>query len=379
MVFIFNPSRETVVNVDELESLIALNMIGGLGPVTIRKLIGFFGSAEKARTASPELLRRVDGIGPDTAARLVRGRDEVDAKGELARVRNAGLKVIACDDSSYPEPLTQIYDPPPLLYVRGELKPEDRHAIAVVGARRCSHYGMASAESLAAQIAGVGLTVVSGMARGIDTAAHRGALKAGGRTIAVLGSGLNRIYPAENARLADEIASSGAVISEFPLDTGPHRGNFPLRNRLISGLSLGVLVVEAAKKSGSLITAAQALEQGRLVFAVPGRIDSFASRGTHALIRDGARLVESVDDICEEFPYLFPGERKAPAGGELPSPLLTGDEELVFQQLAAQELSIDEIVTACSLPVAKVSASLLSLELKRLVKQLPGKQFRRAR
>jgi DNA processing protein len=238
-----------------------------------------------------------------------------------------------------------------------------------------------TSERLAMQIAGVGLTVVSGLARGIDTAAHRGALKGGGRTIAVLGSGLARIYPSENARLADEIAESGAVVSEFPLRMGPQRTNFPLRNRIISGLSLGVLVIEAARKSGSLITAAQALDQGRVVFAAPGRIDSFASRGTHKLIKDGAKLVESVEDICEEFPYLFPaatGGREDGDRKELPRPRLTAEEEAVFSHVSSRERSIEEIISACGMPASTVSAALLSLELKHLINQLPGNLFRKA-
>lgn len=365
----------------ELESLIALNMVEGLGPITIKRLVEFFGSAERALGAGAGELCRIEGIGRERAARVSRAMREVDVSAELAAIEKGRFSVVTLDDPAYPAPLKQIYDPPPVLYVKGALKAEDRHAIAVVGARRCSHYGAMTAERLAAQIAGVGLTVVSGMARGIDTAAHRGALKGGGRTIAVLGSGLARIYPAENARLAGEIAASGAVISEFPLRMGPQKTNFPLRNRVISGLSLGVVVVEAARKSGSLITAAQALDQGRAVFAVPGRIDSFASRGTHHLIRDGARLVESVEDICEEFPYLFPAATARREGGEreeLPRPRLTAAEETVFGRVSTQERSIDEIIAACGLPASTVSAALLSLELKHLVKPLPGNLFRRA-
>jgi len=365
----------------ELESLIALNMIDGLGPIGIGKLIGFFGSARDALQAPAGRLRLVEGIGDELAARMARGRAEVDIRGEMARIEKAKLKVIRREDDEYPEPLKQIYDPPPLLYVKGELKIQDRHAIAVVGARRCSHYGVTAAERLGGQIAGVGLTVVSGMARGIDTAAHKGALKRGGRTIAVLGSGLDRIYPAENAGLAAEIAGAGAVVSEFPMRKGPNRGNFPLRNRLISGLSLGVVVVEAAKKSGSLITAAQAVDQGRAVFAVPGRIDSPVSRGTHALIRDGAKLVESVEDICEEFPYIFPSgveKREGERPEARPRPPLTPEEETVLGRLSRQEQAIDEIIAACKLPAAAVSSALLSLELKHIVNQLPGKLFRTA-
>jgi DNA processing protein len=367
--------------VTELESLIALNMVEGLGPITIKRLVEFFGSAEQAMRAGAGELCLIEGIGREKAARASRAMREVDVSAEIAAIEKGRFTVVTLDDPSYPAPLKQIYDPPPLLYVKGELRAEDNHAIAVVGARRCSHYGAMASERLAAQIAGVGLTVVSGLARGIDTAAHRGALKGGGRTIAVLGSGLGRIYPAENARLAVEIAASGAVVSEFPLSMGPQRTNFPLRNRIISGLSLGVLVIEAARKSGSLITAAQALEQGRVVFAVPGRIDSFASRGAHQLIRDGAKLVESVEDVCEEFPYLFPAATARRGGRDLehlPRPRLTTEEETVFAHVSSQERSIDEIIAACGMPASIVSAALLSLELKHLVNQLPGKVFRRS-
>lgn len=365
---------------DELEALVALAMAEGLGPVTVRRLIRAFGSAASALAADAGALARVEGIGPALASGVVAARTRDDARRELERARRMGISVIPYTDPSYPECLAQIYDPPVLLYARGALLSADRHAIAVVGARRCSQYGLVHAERLAGQIADVGLTVVSGMARGIDTAAHRGALKAGGRTIAVLGSGLERIYPPENRSLSDEISASGAVISEFPLSMGPQRMNFPLRNRVISGLSLGVLVVEAARRSGSLITAAQALEQGRLVFAVPGRIDSFASRGAHALLKEGARLVESVEDICAELPYLFParaprGEGAAP---DMPRPRLGPSEEAVLARLSAEEHSIDEITSACGLPPAAVSAALLSLELKHLVNQLPGNMFRKA-
>ncbi len=364
----------------EIESLVALNMVEGLGPITIRRLVNAFGSASAAFAADSAALARVEGIGPVLAARIAAGRSAADAPRELERARRGGVTLIPFTDPAYPECLAEIYDPPVLLYVKGALRPEDRFSIAVVGARRCSQYGLFHAERLAGQIAGVGLTVVSGMARGIDTAAHRGAIKAGGRTIAVLGSGLGRIYPPENRGLADEIAATGAVVSEFPLAIGPQRANFPLRNRLISGLSLGVLVVEAARKSGSLITASQALEQGRTVFAMPGRIDSFASRGAHALLKDGARLVESVEDICAEFPYLFPARapREETGAPGAPRPRLTPGEESVLGHLAAEERSIDEITASCGLPPAAVSAALLSLELKHLANKLPGNRFRKA-
>ena len=365
---------------DELGALVALAMVEGLGPVTVRRLVRAFGSAAATLAAGAGELARVEGIGSALAAGVAAARSSGAAARELETARRMGVSIIPFTDPSYPECLAQIYDPPVLLYARGALLQSDRHAIAVVGARRCSQYGLVHAERLAGQIAGVGMTVVSGMARGIDTAAHRGALKAGGRTIAVLGSGLGRIYPPENRKLADEIAASGALLSEFPLSMGPQRTNFPLRNRVISGLSLGVLVVEAARRSGSLITAAQALEQGRLVFAMPGRIDSFASHGAHALLKEGARLVESVEDICAEFPYLFPD--RAPRADEpapdRPRPRIGPREEAVLASLSAEERSIDEITAACGLPPAAVSAALLSLELKHLANQLPGKMFRKA-
>jgi len=215
--------------------------------------------------------------------------------------RENKVKTLGIADKDYPTNLRYIYDPPATVYLKGNIVPEDNIAIAIVGSRRATHYGLKNAKSLAFELAVRGITIVSGLARGVDSAAHRGALEAKGRTIAVLGSGLNVIYPKENERLAEEIAQNGAVISEFPLDAGPQRYHFPRRNRVISGLSLGVVVVEAAQKSGALITANCALEQGREVFALPGKIDSFTSRGTHDLIKQGAKLVESIEDIIEEL------------------------------------------------------------------------------
>ncbi len=210
-------------------------------------------------------------------------------------------RTLSFSDKGYPTNLKYIYDPPPTLYVKGNILPEDNIAIAIIGSRRATYYGLKNAENLSFELAAGGITIISGLARGVDSAAHRGALKAGGRTIAVLGSGLNIIYPPENEKLAREILQCGAVISEFPQGTAPLRQNFPRRNRIISGLSLGVVVVEAAKRSGALITANLALEQGREVFALPGKIDSFTSRGTHDLIKQGAKLVESAEDIIEEL------------------------------------------------------------------------------
>lgn len=364
----------------ETLNMLALNMVEGLGPITIRRLLDAFKSAGAVLRASRDLLRRVDGIGPELAERISRWKESIDPVAEMARAGKLSLNIVTRADPAYPPLLKEIYDPPTVLYLKGTLRTTDRHAVAIVGARNCTHYGRVCAERLAAQVARMGITVVSGLARGIDTAAHRGALTAGGRTIAVLGSGLDRVYPRENKRLAEMIASSGAVISEFPLATGPHRRNFPLRNRVISGLSVGVIVVEAARRSGSLVTAAQALEQGRSVFAVPGRIDSYLSQGTHALIKQGAKLMESVDDLIDDLPYLFAGTAGArvdTTDDAPPRPKLTPSEKQVFANLTNEERPIDEIVAASGLPPAQVAAALLSLELKRCAEQLPGKLFRR--
>jgi DNA processing protein len=365
---------------NEIDSLLALNMIDGIGPITIKRLLDAFGSAREILRTPADTLCRTTGIGPETARHIVKCAGSVDISDEMARIERLGLAILTLNDPSYPKPLKEIYDPPPVLYVKGVIEPEDAYSIAVVGARRCSHYGNATAERLSRQIVQHGFTVVSGLARGIDSAAHRGALHAHGRTIAVLGSGIDVIYPPENRPLAEKIAASGALVSEFPLGTTPQRGNFPLRNRIISGLSLGVLVVEAARKSGSLITVDLALQQGRSVFAVPGRIDSPASGGTHALLKEGAKLVESVEDICEEFPYLFQtGENRQPGADTSPPPRikLSDDEQTVFDTLSGEETSIDEITGACRLPASRVASALLTLELKRLVHQMPGKYFRR--
>ena len=356
----------------ERESLIALSLVEGLGAVTIRRLVDSFGSAAAAVEAPLGALEAVPRVGRETARRIKRAAPAA-VREEMERTEAAGFTLVTMADPSYPEALKEIYDPPPVLYVSGELRPEDRFSIAVVGARRCSHYGRIAAEALAADLARAGLTVVSGLARGIDSAAHRGALRAGGRTIAVLGSGLDRIYPPENARLATEISASGAVVSEFPPGTGPARGNFPFRNRVISGISLGVLVVEAAERSGSLITARMALDQGRPVFAVPGRIDSPASRGTNNLIAQGAAIVRSADDVFEEFPYLLGPQRDAP---RKTLPDLSENERIVLAALSEEERPIDEITDSSGFSPSIVAATLLSLELKRLVVQLPGKLFR---
>lgn len=296
------------------------------------------------------------------------------------------IRTISINDVEYPKMLKKIHSPPKALYINGSFKEEDNFAVAIVGSRRASVYGIEMSERLGYDLALRGVTVVSGMARGIDSAAHRGALKANGRTIAVMGSGHNHIYPPENKDLYKKIASSGAVISEFENDTSPIPRNFPIRNRIISGLSLGIVVVEAAKNSGALITADFALEQNREVFAVPGKISSLTSEGTHALIKDGAKLVQSAEDIIEELSlHEIEPEADKPSGlrEEKISKKttryiynsLTGDERKIYKVLSDEPGYIDDVVKESGVALSKASKVLLGLELKRLIKELPGKQF----
>lgn len=362
------------------EAYIALNMIDEVGPVRVRALLDRLGSPEAILRAGMAELTRVEGIGAEVARNLVRWRETVKLEEELARIEQAGLRVICRDDDEYPANLRQIYDPPLVLYVWGELSERDKLAIGVVGSRRATLYGREMARKLAFQLARLGVTVVSGLARGVDTAAHTGALQAKGRTVAVLGCGLASVYPPENEKLAAEIvAGGGAVVSEFPMMVKPDRRNFPMRNRIISGWSLGVVVVEAHLQSGALITAKQASEQGREVFAVPGRADSIPSRGTNRLIKDGAKLTEDAEDILSEFEWLLPrrdrgGEVESPARPSVP---LTADEQKVLAAIQDDETPVDEIIRASGLTSACVSATLLALEMKRVVRQLPGNRYAR--
>ena len=273
----------------------------GIGPRLYKALVDHFGSASAVLAAPMSELRMVPGIGAKLSQAVSRARDEIDVAEEIEFCRQQGIALVGLGDEGYPRMLAEIPDPPTILYVHGELKPQDSLAIAIVGSRHATQYGLAQAERLAASLARAGLVIVSGLARGIDAAAHRGALAAGGRTIAVLGSGVAQIYPPEHKSLADEVAAQGAVVSEAPPRSQPLSGSFPQRNRIISGMSLGVIVVEASTHSGALITARHAMEQNREVFAVPGRVDNRMAHGCHRLLRDGAKLVESADDVLEEL------------------------------------------------------------------------------
>ena len=352
---------------------IALNQMSGLGPVGIGRLISAWGSPQVIWTASEEELRSVQGIGEKTAQRILRERDAVNPEQEEERALSQGIRLLTPLDAEYPSCLSSIHNPPLVLYVQGSLRAEDARALAVVGSRSASPYGLSTADRLSYQAAQCGLTVVSGLARGIDTAAHRGALKAGGRTIAVLGSALDCLYPAENEVLAADIARSGAVISEYPMGRVADRQTFPYRNRIVSGLSLGTLVVESELKGGSMYTADAAMEQGRSVLAVPGRVDVPGARGPHLLLKSGARLVESIEDVLAEFEFEMPDLSAPEAEGTVrPEVVLSAEERRIVERLWRGPLSVDELGRACAIASPILSGILLGLEMKRIVCTLPG-------
>lgn len=350
----------------------ALKSVPYVGNVLFCRLIERFGSPERALKASPDALVSVKGISRNLAESISRHDYREAADLEAARVAASGCRIVDCTSADYPRLLLELADRPPYLYVQGNLNGLDP-AVAVVGSRRASSYGILNTGKLAAGLAAQGVAIISGMARGVDTAAHQGALKEGGQTVGVLGCGIDVVYPQENRRLFHEMKEKGALISEFPLGTLPLPENFPRRNRIISGLSRGVLVVEAAEGSGSLITAQYALEQGRDVFAIPGNINCHGSRGTNRLIKQGAKLVESVADILEELPQTV---RKPVAVSPAPAGL-SPEEAAILSVLAHEPLHIDSVIASSTLTVAEVSAILLRLELKGAVTQLPGKHFLR--
>ena len=364
------------------EALIALNLIEHVGPVRVRQLLDHFGEAPAILRAGKQQLLKVRGIGEETADAICGWESGVDLAGELKRIGEFGCHVITQEDAEYPELLRQIYDPPIVLYVKGTLTAQDKNAIALVGSRQTTSYGTETARKFAYQLAYIGVTVVSGGARGIDTAAHQGALAAKGRTIAVLGTGINLVFPPENAELFERIAASGAIITQFPFNRPADKQTFPIRNRIVAGMTLGTVVVEANLSSGALITANFATDYGRQIFAVPGRVDSPRSKGCHDLIKKGAKLCEGADDILSEFEYLFPAMNRpaSPAEtGVLPALSLSENETKILAAVGEDETHIDEIIRASGLPASAVSVGLLGLEMKRMVRQLPGKVFVRVR
>jgi len=353
---------------------IGFNKVSGIGPVRLQALLDAFGGIEAAWNAPAELLRQV-GLPAKVLEALLEARKSFDLDQELERLDRSGYTAITMEDTSYPQPLREIDSPPLVLYLWGDLRPEDRWAAAIVGTRRATPYGKAVARELAAGLAASGLTIVSGLARGIDGVAHEAALEAGGRTLAVLGSGVDRIYPAEHRNLARAISQSGAVLSDYPLGTDPEGTNFPPRNRIIAGLSLGVIVVEAGDGSGALITADFALEQGRDVFAVPGRIYDRGSRGANRLIQSGAIPVTSVEDVLEAL------NLEAVAGEAPLQPNLPEDEteRQVLQALGSDPVHIDELQARCALSIAQVTACLSMLELRGQARQVGGMHYVRVR
>ena len=359
---------------EHLETLIRLNMTRGFGARTVKAIIDQLGDPIET-LPSPSELRGMPGVREDAADYVAQAPSAAHAKEELDQAEALGLRVIPYDGPDYPRSLDCLYDPPIVLYAKGDWRKSDALGVAVVGARRCTTYGRRAAERLAGELAALGFCIISGMARGIDAAAHRAALNAGGRTVAVLGSGFSDIYPPEHRELVEKIAACGAVFSEFPLATPPERGNFPRRNRIISGLARGVLVVEAGASSGALITARWAMEQDREVFAVPGSIFSPASRGCHRLIRDGAKLTTQAHDIVDELGPM-PEELLRPEGAEAP-PSLTEPERAVLQLLGPEPCGLDDLMVESGLAPTKVLSSLLLLEAKGLVHQMPGKLFYR--
>ncbi len=360
----------------ELQRWLALLTVPNIGPVRYMSLVRHFGSPRKVLAASRAELAGLPDIGPVTASNL-KGQVSWDqAEKQAGLIKQHGVNLITFRDDDYPKNLLAIYDPPPFLFVKGELSGRDQNAVAIVGSRSASAYGKRITESIARELARRGITVVSGMARGIDSIGHLSALKEKGRTLAVFGSGLDVIYPPENGKLAERISSSGALLSEFPMGTMPEKPNFPRRNRLISGLSLGVVVVEAGAKSGALVTAGCALEQNREVFAIPGNLGAKTSEGTNSLIKQGAKLVTSVQDILEELKIgTSGGGPSSPDGAEERISQLSDKETNVYRLISDEAHHIDKIAASASVSVSDALSLLLSLELKGLVKQLSGKMF----
>ena len=366
-----------------IKALLTLHMIPGIGPNRLRMLINHFTSPEAVMSASERELRDVVGI-DDVLSKVIHEThpDDRTIDQQFAALEEHGARIVTWWDDDYPSYLKEIYDPPTLLFVKGTLPSADEITFAVVGTRMATSYGRVATERLAGGLARHGITIVSGMARGIDGIAHRTALSNGGRTIGVLGCGLDIVYPPEHRSLYEEVAANGAIISEFPMGTTPEAHNFPQRNRLISGLSLGVLVVEAQEKSGALLTAQSALEQGRDVFAVPGNIDAQKSRGTNRLIQQGAKLVLDIDDILDELSGplsgIHPPLPAALLAGHLPPDISEEERSLLDLLSPSEPRHIDVLVVESGIPTSKILALLLSLELAGYVRQLSGKQFMRA-
>ena len=373
------PAKDRSFSAAERAAL-RLALIAGVAPRLRQRHMERFGDAESVLAASPSALTRVAGVGPRLAARLAAAVREVDVDRELEVCRRCGLDLLLIDDRDYPAWLREIHDPPPVLFLRGRFEPCDAAAVAIVGTRRATRYGLEMAERLGHGLALAGVTVVSGLARGIDAAAHRGSLAAGGRTVAVLAGGVERVYPPEHVKLAGRVAEQGVVLSEAAPLCPPRSGAFPQRNRLISGLSLGVVVVEAARRSGALITARHALDQGREVFAVPGRADCPVALGCLELLRDGARLVTRVDDVLDELRASLLSVGGAPSGTpptRLAPADLNDDERRVLESVGAAGVEIDRVLRDCGLPTPAALAAITGLEMRRVLRRVGGARLER--
>jgi len=359
----------------DLRYWLALSFLSDIGPVLSRRLLSVFGSPENIFRASIGELKNVEDIGENRAKGIISFKQWDIVEKEIKNAEKDDIKILTLEDKSYPQGLRRLPDTPLVIYVKGEVKGDDKYAIAVVGSRTPTVYGVQVAEKVSHKLASYGLTVVSGMARGIDSVSHRGALRAGGRTIAVLGSGIDVPYPSENKGLMNAISSRGAVISEFPMATRPNKENFPKRNRLISALSLGVVVVEATQDSGSLITVSYALEQGKEVFAVPGNVTSETSKGTNSLIKKGAKLIEDADEIIDELRHQLKGILREDKLREKSIPAMNDNEKRLYNALGREPKHIDVITRELNISTQEALSILLSLELKGVVRQVSGKNF----
>ena len=369
--------KQSQTMTQQVEASLRLKLVPGVGPKTFGDLIKHFGSPSEVLAAAPAEIRRVPGIGGKIVSHIVAAPDDTSGQKQVELCNEHGIDILTTGSRDYPAILDEIYDPPSVLFCAGELKPVDEIAVAIVGARHATQYGKKVAKQLARGLALAGVTVVSGLARGIDGVAHRAALEAGGRTIAVLGGGILNVYPAEHAGLADQIKENGAVLSEALPRVAPKSGCFPRRNRIISGLSLGVVVVEAGSRSGAAISARLAMEQGRDVFAVPGRIDSRMSFGCHKLLKDGAKLVQSVDDILDELGPLFaPAKIDSENTVCHPAELkLSEQERKILNAINKEPTAFDVIVAKVELPTPRVLATISVLEARHLIRRITGSTF----
>lgn len=363
------------MKVEEKYFWLALNMVSGVGRKLYHRLISHFHSPQNVFQASSFELQRVEGVGENLAKAIKTFEVDKAIQQEKKLIELNGVSVLTYLDVNYPVNLKKIFDPPPVLYFKGSIQKSDLIAVAVVGSRTPTRYGKYVTEKISTELAQRGITIVSGMASGIDSIAHRSAISVKGRTIAVFGCGVNMTYPAENRDLKANIQENGAIISEFPMSTKPARTNFPMRNRIISGLSLGTIIIEAAEKSGSLITSEFALEQGKDVFAVPGNINSPKSKGTNRLIKMGAKLIESADDVIEEFPHEMQMFLQKDVIRKTEAIDLSDDEKKIYSLISEEESHIDTLIQESQLPSHKVSALLVQLELKGIIKQYSGKMF----